>query len=461
MSLKDLFGKKDTDNVPEAVYEEEKGDYSVKQNKTLNTVMKIVAVLAAFALWAYVYSTTITTDEATFSLIKIDERNADILASEHDLVVQSLNVDTLNITIMGNINDVSSVTSTDVKAYINLRNIEEPGEYTLDVIVDVPQGVTVVNQTVSQVVVSVDTSTEKTFDINGSSVILSGWTLETGFQFGNIATNASKVQVRGASKNIEQISRVGLKTATLGNINNSLSADCDIVLFDSAGNELDMPSVQVYPDVENIEASIEVFKEKTIPLTLSTEHKLINSKYISIDPEYVTVKGEPSAVDNIESISLGVIDEKRDIDSLVYETAIPISVKGLEILDRSGNKLENASVSIDLTSLPSKRVSGIPLYKGRELIGSASVNVVAVSDSAYCRVMTDRISGGDLKAYTDDSMTDVAIDIDSVYSVYLYDYGEATIDVIYDPADDEPTDEPTEGSADGSVDEPDDEQQNV
>ena len=440
MSIKNLFRKKDTDTVPEAVYEEEKGDYSVKQNKTLDTVMKIVAVLAAFALWAYVYSTTITTGEATFSLIKIDERNADILASEHDLVVQSLNVDTLNITIMGNVNDVNSVSSTDVKAYINLRNIQEPGEYTLDVIVDVPQGVTVVNQTVSQVVVSVDTSTAKTFDVSGSSVILSGWTLENGFHIGNITTNVSSVQVRGASKNIEQISRVGLKTAALGNISSSLSADCDIVLFDNAGNQIVMPTVQIYPDVDNVQASVEVYKEKTVPLTLSTEHSLLNPKYINIDPEYVTVKGEPSVVDELESIFLGTIDEKRDMTSLVYEKAVPISVNGLEILDKNGNKLDSAIVSVDLTSLASKKVSGIPLYRDRDLIGTASVSVVALSDSAYCRVMTDRITGGDIKAYTDESMAAVAIEIDSVYSVYLYDYGEASIDLIYEPVDELPDD---------------------
>ena len=429
-----LFKRKKNDNAPEAVYEEEKGDYSVKNNKILNRVMMVVSLLAAFALWFYVYASTQTTDELTFNLINIGERYADTLRSDYDLVVQSLNIDTVNVTIMGSRSEINSISSTDVKAYINLRDITEAGEYALDVIVDVPEGVTVVSQTVSQVIVSVDRSTEKTYEVDGDSVILYGWALEEGYSFGKTTTNVTSVLLKGAEKNIGQISGVGLRTSALGSVSGSMSSMCDVVLLDSQGNIIDQPGVQIIPDRENVTAYIEVLKEKTVPLSVASVYGRIDSSNVRISPSEVTIKGDASFIDAIDTIVIGTIDEKNE-DQLVYQKTFTLSSGLYSITGVNGQNINSATASVDLTKLPSRKMTGVPLYNGDEQIGTVSVNLVAVSDTSMCAVMINNMTVNNVRAYSDKDVTDdstIVIDIDQSYSVYLYEYGKVTIEKLFD-----------------------------
>jgi|GEM_PF-2561013 len=428
MSL--LKKKTEEENIPDAAYQDEKGDYSVKSNKALNRVMMVVSLLAAFALWLYVYSTTITTDEVTFNLINIDQRYSETLASEYDLVVQSLNIDTVNVTLMGNKSDVSGISSTDVKAYINLRGITEAGEYTLDVIVDVPEGVTLVSQTVSQVVVSVDKSTEKTFTVDADSVTLFGWALENGYSFGEVTTNLTSVTVKGTSRDIDLIGGVGVRTAALGNVTGSLSSRCEVILIDYSGKELSLPGVQTIPNVESIEANITVYKEKTVPLTLTSKYGRLSIDNIAISPATVIVRGEPYEVDGIDGIDLGEIDETA-ITGLTYSASYAIPDVGLEIRDEKGSEVVTASVSVDLSALPSKTVSGVALYEGSEQIGTVSVNIVAVNATNSSRVMLNSISASNIRAFTDGTSSDMVVDIDAAYASYLFKYGGVTVEHLF------------------------------
>ena len=435
-----LFKKKK--DIPEAGFEDERGDYSVKKNKTLDNVMKVVAVLAAFALWAYVFTTTRTTDERTFNLISIEERNAEYLASEYDLVVQSTNIDTINVTLMGNRSELNALEFSDVKAYVNLQGITGPGEYTLEVLVDIPKGFTCVDRTVTQIDVSVDRSTEKTVKVDSSAVVLSGWTLETGYSFGEIGTNLSYVTLKGTSRDLDKVAAVNVKTGALGNVTAGLSSVCQIQLLDSSGNILSLPGVQVIPDVESVQAYVTVYKEKRVPLAVTPKYGLLDSSFVSVSPSSVIIKGEPSAVDSLDSIILGEIDEKAEKVTLKNEYTFDISASGLTVTDSDGNPVNRALVTVDQTGLAAKKVTGIPLYSGEKQIGTASVKVIAIGEGSVYRLMTDSVSGSDLAAYTDESSTVIAISIGSPYGEYIYEYGAALIEEIF------PDEPPVEGPAD-------------
>ena len=131
--------RKKSNIEPEALAvteESANGDYKLKRNKALDNIMIVVSLLAAIALWTYVYSTTNTVSERTFNLVSIEQKNSESLFENYNMVVQNMNTDTMSVTVMGRRDVISALDISDIKAYINLSGISEPDDYRLEVILD-------------------------------------------------------------------------------------------------------------------------------------------------------------------------------------------------------------------------------------------------------------------------------------------------------------------------------------
>lgn len=424
-----LSKKKQKENsLPYAENEGEYGDYKVKRNKTLDNIMLIVSLLAALALWIYVYNSTNTTDEKTFNLVSIEKKNADALFEDYDLVVQSMNIDTLNVSVMGSKDAMSKLDISDIKAYINLSGINEAKEYTLDVLVDVPEGITCVSQTVYRVEVRVDRSTSKEFTIDSSNVMLKEWSLEQGYELGNLSTNITKVTLEGSSTDISKVASVGVMTGAVGNIKNNMTANCQIVLLDASGNQIELPGIHVKTDKPSIEAKIEVLKRKIIPLEVSTLYGYVPSELVKITPAQIEIFGDPALVDSVSSYPLTTVNEKEIGVSAPYTREFELSLNGLQISDGNGNKVERATVEIDLSSLEYRKIQGVELYKGGDSIGNVEVTLVAKRDDEMCTGMLNKITAEEIKAYYEDGMNMLAINFDQLYAEYIFESGNAVPD---------------------------------
>ena len=423
-----LSKKKQKNSLPYAENEGEYGDYKVKRNKTLDNIMLIVSLLAALALWIYVYNSTNTTDEKTFNLVSIEKKNADALFEDYDLVVQSMNIDTLNVSVMGSKDAMSKLDISDIKAYINLSGINEANEYTLDVLVDVPEGITCVSQTVYRVEVRVDRSTSKEFTIDSSNVMLKEWSLEQGYELGNLSTNITKVTLEGSSTDISKVASVGVMTGAVGNIKNNMTANCQIVLLDASGNQIELPGIHVKTDKPSIEAKIEVLKRKIISLEVSTLYGYVPSELVKITPAQIEIFGDPALVDSVSSYPLTTVNEKEIGVSAPYTREFELSLNGLQISDGNGNKVERATVEIDLGSLEYRTIQGVELYKGGDSIGYVEVTLVAKRDDEMCTGMLNKITAEEIKAYYEDGMNMLAINFDQLYAEYIFESGNAVPD---------------------------------
>ena len=131
-------------------------------------ILWIVSLVLAFTFWLYATSLDNITVEETFNLIDIEYDNTQI--KQHGLVVQSISIDTVNVTIMGSQREVRDVSKSDIKARISLESITQPGEYSLNVNITTPDKTTLTAQTVEKVTVTVDKSSEKIFMISPDSM---------------------------------------------------------------------------------------------------------------------------------------------------------------------------------------------------------------------------------------------------------------------------------------------------
>ncbi len=382
------FKKLFSDRTSEKQKDDREGDYAVRKNKRTDILARVLSILAAFLLWAYVATTTTTTEERSFSLVPVTYREESVLKSEYGLIVQSINIDTLNVTLMGSKNDMRSLTASDVKAYINLGSITEAGEYTLDVYVDVPSGTTCVSKTVDQVVVSVDKPSTKAIPLSTEKVSLSGWSLEKDCFFGEISLSAEQVVLEGPTLELEKVSDVEVRTDVIGSAGSSFTATATVHFLDSEGNELTVPAVNVQGGT-NLRVSVEVLKTKKVKLKLIGQNGYLSDDLVTLTPAYVLLTGEPEQVNEIGSEwEVGSIDEKtlKGDDVRTYQ----LELAGIKITDEADMPISAVTAVIQVSSLPTRTLSDVPVYRGDEIVGYITMDVRAVSsaDSAKLQSLT-------------------------------------------------------------------------
>lgn len=374
-----------SESSPEQPQNDHGGDYAVKKNKTIYLIARILAFLSAFLLWIYVASTNTTTDEQDFRLVPIAYREESILKNEYGLIVQSINIDTLNVTLMGNRTDVRSLSASDVKAYVNLGSITKAGEYELDVYVDVPSGTTCVAQTVDKVMVSVDKPSTKTMPLSADKVVLSGWSLEKDCFFGDITLSAEEVVLEGPTLELAKVADIEVRTDVIGSANAGFTATASVHFIDSEGDEIIDSGVSVRSG-NHLQVTVDVLKTVKVELKLEGKNGLLSDELVTLNPSHVWLTGEPKAVEGRKELVIGSIDE-TELKADTVQT-YPLVLDGIKITDGAGEEITSVSASIQVSVLPTRTFTGLPILRDRSLIGYITLDVRAVSSAEEAKLKT-------------------------------------------------------------------------
>lgn len=427
--FKSLFAFQTHEAVPgeEAVPENSHGDYAVRRNRKFDVLARCLAIVAAVLLWIYVVNTTTTSEERVFSLVPVEYKNEATLRAEHGLMVQSINIDTLNVTLMGSKQDVRAITADQVKAYVNLSEITEAGEHSLNVYVDVPSGITMVSQTVAQVLVSVDAPSSRVVTLTSDDLLLRGWSLAENCTFGNISLSTDELTLEGPALALQKVKRVELRSDVIGSAQGSFTVTATPYLLDAEGNEIQDNRISIRNQA-SVQAHVEVLKSKTVSLTVESGYGGLPEGLLTISPSAVTVMGDPQTVDALESISLGAIDVRS---ILADETmTMAVGVPNLVISDGNGNPVSEATVTVKVSSLPTRTVDGVKVWRGEEVSGTVSVTVRGVS--ADYAVQLQALTAENIVVYSDPAMKEGSLEAmsvvfseffrDVVYEIELSDY---------------------------------------
>ena len=133
-----------------------------KHEKKENTLLpKILSVLAAFALWLYVFQAVEETRVFKEIPITVENFNTNL-----GLDVVSGYENTVDVTITGTKSILNDITSKDIKATVDLSDVTERGTYVKDLTIDVPTTVKVADKNVTQLKISVDKTIEKQIELS-------------------------------------------------------------------------------------------------------------------------------------------------------------------------------------------------------------------------------------------------------------------------------------------------------
>lgn len=404
------------------------GDYTVRKNRKFDMIARVLAVLAALVLWIYVVSTTTVSEERDFSLIPVVCNGEETLRSEHGLVVQSISIDTLNARLMGNRQELRGVTADQVKAYISLAGIDKAGEYELKVYVDVPSGITLVSQTVSQVVVVVDRVSTKHLPVTSENLALRSWTLEDGCFFGQSKLNVTTLTLEGPTLALRKVASVELRSDPIGSVEKGFTVSVTPYLKDSEGNVINDSSLTIR-ETGKIEARVEVLKSKTVPLILQGKNGYLTAEQVSLTPSSVVITGTPDQVNATKSIVVDVVDETKL--PATEERTYPLQVaEGLTVTDENKATVESVQVKFDLSALPTRQIEGVAVRRGSEIVGSVTVSVRGVNGEVT--PLLQALTAGELQVFSNTDQPEGTVEgmtvvfdeayRGSVYAVELSDY---------------------------------------
>lgn len=413
--------------TPELNEEERRGDYTVVRSRKIDALLKIVSFLAAFGLWFYVVSTTSTSEERSFELVPVVCKNDSTLRAEYGLIVQSISIDTLNVTLMGNRQSVRSLTSEQVKAYVNLSEINTAGEHTLPIYFDLPSGITVVSQTISQVLVNVDSPSTRVMQLSSGQLQLRGWSLGEGCFFGEKKLSVDHLTLEGPTLALNKVESIELRSEIIGSAQSNFTVTAVPYLLDDDGNTITDSSITIQEKAP-VEAYVEVLKSKEVPLVVESRQGEFASDILTVSPQTVTITGDPQTVDATKMIRLGEIDERTLLSD--QELSFDVQAKGLTVTDAEGLAVTKATVQIKVSSLPTRVIESVNVWRGEQIVGTAKVTVRAVSEDRFAQMQA--LLSENIVIYSDPSEPEGEIEAmsvvfseffrDAVYEIAITDY---------------------------------------
>ena len=398
-------------------------------NRKGRLILWCVSFALAFFFWLYVAGTNDVPVEETYDLIDIVYDDSSL--APHGLVVQSISIDTVNITIMGSQSDIKSASIADISAKISLKNITEPGEYSLPVDITTPDGTTLTHQTVKTVNVIVDRPSEKVFSISGASVEPIDYTLESGCYLGEYVLSESTVVVKGPTLVLNTINKVKVRTASIGSATNGKKVTASIVLLDASGKEINNKNLTFSDNVSSLTVTLSVYMQKTVKLTASGENGYFNADNFKVTPSEVTLVGDPAILSKYSEILVYKVNElttPTNEDLLKQSAGIVSLPDGLTTTDGKAT-LEGVTVDVYLKDKNAPKeitiaASSINVTSNHGFVAkkNVTIRVYFASSSGI-----DNISLSDIHAYVnasdiDEPTNDVPVTISLADSVRGYAY---------------------------------------
>lgn len=294
------------------------GDDRGKAGKFESIAAKVLCVLAAVALWFYVVGTNTTIEEKVFENVAVAIRGTEALESELGLSVISGYDYAVNLTVEGARSDIDRIHTDDITAYVDVSEIKESGEHTLNVTVDAPKGVSVINQSFSIIRVYADKSASVSVPVE----VETRYSMESTYSMGEPKPNFNTVIVTGPESELDKIA-CARAVLDLGRVDRTLTSTGILELIGKDGAVMTSPYVKL--QTNEVLVLIPVYTHKEIPIVLDYKHGFYNdaNTEITVSPSVVRIKGDPDRLAAVNEILIP-IDEKTIDGDTVMTMSIPV-----------------------------------------------------------------------------------------------------------------------------------------
>lgn len=296
----------------------EKKTRTKNSEKILDFVAKIACLVIAFFIWFYAMSTDVVSLEREFT-VPVSFENETTLFEKTGWSVLSGKDNSVVVTIKGKRNIVNQITESDIYAFVDVSGVESAGMQVLDIKISAPTECEIVNTSASSISPYIDKRVTRNVPVK----VLHTYEITSGYQLDDPVANISEVAVTGPESELQKISAAQAELA-LGKVTETVNTRSALVLVDEAGNPISSKYVSM--TTKNVNITVKLYALKDVPLTVGYKYGYFNENNakVTVTPNVITLRGEPSVLENMDKLEVAVLDEKKFVKNSTQSVLINV-----------------------------------------------------------------------------------------------------------------------------------------
>jgi len=388
------MGRKPNSGPVISISDENKDNTPSGSKKRLyDNIAKVICVFLAIIIWLYVMEVDSTDHETTFSAIPLELENTEMLENMSGLTVYNGYGAVVDVKVRGKKSEVNKISADDIIVYADLSGITMSGTYLLDVHVNLPSSLTLVEMSRKSVSVYVDERDTVTVEVKPKITSVS---VETPNVLGDPVPEYDTITVTGPKQALDNISHAQINLE-LGKMTTSVTSIGKLELYSRSGNEITNPYIRL--SRTEMSVTVPLYGYKSVPLEVQFKNGFYNDSNVSIeiDPAEIRLMGDPAVLAGIESLVLTTIDERDVIEDEVRRVLIPFP-NGVE----SADMLDSATVFITHigTATRTLTLTNIEVRNGSKIDYELLENTAKITVRGPADVI-GRVRAGYIHAYID------------------------------------------------------------
>lgn len=363
-----------------------------------NWPYKLVSLLFAVLLWAYVLGEVNPEREKTLSNVSVQFTGIQQLNEQNLTTTESLDgmAQNVRVSLRAPRQDLSLLSEQYVTLTADLSRITSEGTFSIPIVARTSLGRIVAFEP-SEIEVQVERQVTKTIPVN----IVTTGKLDEALWMDSPRTSTQQLIVVGAASVVDRIveARVPLDLSTL---TTSINRAVDYVLCDAEGKEVSEGSYTVDRDVM---LAISVYEKRLLPVDVEnsiTGRDHIREGYeiteIIANPEKIWVAASAETFDNLKSIPFETIDlANKDVDT-TYRLALrmPENVVWMET-----NSIDVIVRIREIQDAQQFTLSRVQVY--RHGVAVETVNETVTVTVMGPRSAVERLTASDIELYAEAS----------------------------------------------------------
>lgn len=307
-----------------------------------NTFYKIISVVIAVCLWAYVIEVENPTKTQTFNDIPVQLLNEDSLTSK-GLALSGDATYTVDVEVEGKRSDLAKLNASEIVANADLFGYSIGKNY-IPVTLSAPDGITILQTGPSKINVVIEELLEVAKPIEVNFV----GQFEDGIEAGQITTKPQEIMVSGAKSEVNAVAYVKAEVNTSKLTTDATTVQAKAVAVNSAGDVV--KNVRLSSSFVDVTARLSEVKEVPLGVDVTGEVAPIYEVTNLDVPDSIKIKGTKDALAGITGLTAAAID----ISSVSSTSKIPLDIplpEGVEFADG----YEDTSVAITIKPIATKQ----------------------------------------------------------------------------------------------------------
>ncbi len=318
----------------------------MKKKLTHNLGLKLASLVLAFILWFLVVTINNPKDTTSFSNIRVNLINTELLDEENKVYEVLDNTDVVRVTVEAPRSIIQQLRASDIVAEADVSKLTDINTIAITYYVQNADTVSIEGNH-DVVRLSVEDKASKWVRLTSNVV----GEVADGYMIANASPDQTMIEVTGPESAVERVSYAKVEIDVSG-ATTDLSANVEIKLYDKQDNPIEQDNL--VKNVDYAHMSVYVLATKEVPIELNVMGEpaegYMTTGVVESAPTTVKIAGTPSALANVNKISIP--QEELNITGVTDNMSAVINIReylpdNVRLADSSFNGKITAVVYIE------------------------------------------------------------------------------------------------------------------